>query len=84
MQKIDKYEKELLESFDSDNWKEIKDYSSVKDHHEAYAKESLKKDKKINIRISTRDLELIQKKAMKEGIPYQTLISSLIHKYVSD
>ena len=44
---------------------------------------TFKKDKRINIRISSRDLEAIQKRALVEGIPYQTLVSSILHKYVS-
>jgi predicted DNA binding CopG/RHH family protein len=43
----------------------------------------LRKDKRINIRISAKDLEELQKKALDEGIPYQTLISSVLHKYIS-
>lgn len=43
-----------------------------------------KKSKNINIRIKKYDLELVKKRAEEEGIPYQTLISSIIHKYVSN
>jgi predicted DNA binding CopG/RHH family protein len=49
----------------------------------SYAKATLRKDKRVNIRISQRNLESIQRKAIEEGIPYQTLISSLIHKFNS-
>lgn len=48
-----------------------------------WAEASSKKDKRINIRISSRDLSAIQRRAMEEGIPYQTLVSSILHKYVS-
>ena len=51
--------------------------------HVEYAKATHRKDKRINIRISVKDLEMIQRKAIEEGIPYQTLISSVIHKYIS-
>ena len=44
---------------------------------------TLKKDKRINIRISGRDLVALQRRAVKEGVPYQTLVSSILHKYVS-
>lgn len=47
------------------------------------AEATFKKDKKINVRISSRDLSAIQRRALKEGIPYQILVSSIIHKYVS-
>ncbi len=48
-----------------------------------YAKATFRKDRRINIRISTKDLEALQKRALEEGIPYQTLVSSVLHKYVS-
>jgi predicted DNA binding CopG/RHH family protein len=48
-----------------------------------YAEATFRKDRRINIRISGKDLIAIQKRALEEGIPYQTLISSLLHKYVS-
>ena len=47
------------------------------------AEQTVKKDKRINIRISGRDLDAIQRRALEEGIPYQTLVSSVLHKYVS-
>ncbi|KFI23707.1 hypothetical protein [Nitrosococcus oceani] len=47
------------------------------------AKNTVRKDKRINIRISNRDLKAVQLKASEEGIPYQTLVSSIIHKYIS-
>jgi len=48
-----------------------------------YARNTLQKDKRINIRMSSKDLDQVQVIAAQEGIPYQTLISSIIHKYVS-
>ena len=50
---------------------------------EGAARNTFKKDKRINIRISNRDLTAIQSRASQEGIPYQTLVSSIIHKYIS-
>ena len=48
-----------------------------------YAKATFKKDRRLNIRLSSKDLEAIQKRALAEGLPYQTLIASLLHKYAS-
>ncbi|MEK7407160.1 MAG: antitoxin [Acidobacteriota bacterium] len=48
-----------------------------------YAAATFRKDRRVNIRISSKDLEAIRKRALEEGLPYQTLISSLLHKYVS-
>ncbi len=50
--------------------------------HKVISEKSFKKDARINIRLSSKDLRAIQSKALKEGMPYQTLVSSVIHKYV--
>jgi predicted DNA binding CopG/RHH family protein len=81
--KLDKNENELLDSFENDEWVEIPNMKNEMKKHINYAKATLRKDKRVNIRISQKDLESIQRKAIEEGIPYQTLISSLIHKFVS-
>jgi len=81
--KLDKKEKDILDSFERGEWKSVPGLKKEINKFSAYAKATLKKDKRINIRISERDLELIQKKAIEEGIPYQTLISSLIHKFIT-
>jgi len=49
----------------------------------AYARNTLRKDKRLNIRISERDLLELQKKAVNEGLPYQTYVSSILHKFVN-
>jgi predicted DNA binding CopG/RHH family protein len=51
--------------------------------HQRYARKTLKKDKRVNIRISSKVLEEIQALAIENGIPYQTLMSSVLHRYVS-
>ena len=80
--KLEKNEKELLSSFERGEWKSVKDLSHAKKHFQEVARETLRKDKRINIRLSQKDLEGIQAKAAREGMPYQTLISSIIHKFV--
>ena len=79
MKYLDKEEKELVESFKKDEWKPIEKKDQKK--YVNAAKESLSKNKRINIRLTSKDYHDIQIKAIEEGIPYQTLISSLIHKY---
>jgi len=81
--KLDKEEKEILKSYEKGEWKSVKKLDSIKKKHVEYAKSMLKKDKRLNIRISSRDLEEVQRIAVVEGIPYQTLVSSVIHKYVT-
>lgn len=80
---LDMEEKDILDSFENGEWEPIADKEAELNRYSIYAKETLKKDKRINIRISDRDLESIQNIAIEEGIPYQTLISSLIHKFVT-
>ena len=77
---LDKDEKELAESLEKDNWISDLDKKEKK-QYEAYARYSLNKQKRINIRMSERDLKKIRAKAIEEGIPYQSLTSMLIHKY---
>ena len=75
-------DQELLDSFEADEFES--DLTEERRSQLAkFAKETIKKDKRINIRISSRDLESIQRRALEEGIPYQTLVSSILHKYVS-
>jgi len=84
MPKLDPEEKKLLDSFERGEWRSVADIETAALHYRQYARESVKKDRRVNIRISTRDLLKIQKKALEEGIPYQTLISSILHKYASE
>ncbi|MGM0368245.1 MAG: CopG family antitoxin [Actinomycetota bacterium] len=81
--KLDSEEKEILDDYEKDEFVEIPEMDSQIKRHVEYAKATFRKDKRINLRISQKDLESIQRKALEEGIPYQTLISSLIHKYIS-
>ncbi len=79
---LDAEEKEVLRDFEAGEFKSILTPRRKKQLAEA-AEEAFKKDKRINIRISSRDLEAIQRRALEEVIPYQTLVSSILHKYVS-
>ena len=80
---LDKEEVKLLQDFERGELTSINNFKEAKRQLEEAAYSFLQKDKRINIRISSRDLEHIQKKAAKEGIPYQTLISSTLHKFVT-
>ena len=79
--KLDADEKELLESVERGEWKSAK--GGKRGRYARYAKATFRKDRRLNIRLSSKDLEAIQKRALAEGLPYQTLISSLLHKYAS-
>lgn len=78
-----KEELELIESIEKDEWVSIENVEEEKKRFKSYAQATFKKDKRVNIRISERDLENLQRKAVDEGIPYQTFISSILHKYIN-
>ena len=80
--KLSKEEQELPDSVESGEYESTLTESRKKEL-EAAAANTFKKDKRINIRISNRDLIAVQSRASEEGIPYQTLVSSIIHKYIS-
>jgi len=83
MGNLDKYEKELWDSFERNEWKSVPNLPKRKAELKEYARETVRKNKRVNIRISERDLNELQRIAIREGLPYQTLISSILHKYVS-
>jgi len=80
---LDTEEKDILESYERGEWRTVKNQKQEIIKLREYAKNTLQKDKRINIRMSSKDLDQVQVIAAQEGIPYQTLISSIIHKYVS-
>jgi predicted DNA binding CopG/RHH family protein len=80
--KKNREDQELLAAFEADEFQS--DLTEERRTQLAkFAKETIKKDKRINIRISGRDLEALQRRALEEGLPYQSLVSSVLHKYVS-
>ena len=83
MVRLDQEEQELLESFEQDEWRPVAGREVELERYRQYARAAFKKDMRVNIRISRKDLEALQKRAMEEGIPYQTLMASVLHKYVS-
>ena len=83
MAKLNKEEKDLLKSYDAGEWKSVKPSKEDARRYQNYARSTFQKDRRVNIRISSKDLDDMRKKALQEGIPYQTLMSSVIHKYVS-
>ena len=80
---LGKEELQILEDFERGEFKRIPNFPTEKKALEDSARNTLQKDKRINIRISSRDLERIQMRAAREGMPYQTYISSTLHKLVS-
>lgn len=80
--KLNKEEKEILNAYEKGNFVSIANLKRESEKYRDYAKSTLQKNKRINIRISERDLIHIQRKAVEEGLPYQTFISSILHKFI--
>ena len=80
--KLDQEEQELLDAFEAGEFESV-----LTDERKSLlaqsAEDTFKKDKRINIRISSRDLTALQRRALEEGLPYQSLVASVLHKYVS-
>ncbi len=81
--RLSKEEKELVRSVEKGEWRSVPQLSDQIRKYERYARNTFKKSKRINIRITERDLMSIKKRALQEGIPYQTFISSILHKFVT-
>jgi len=79
----DKEEKNLREEIERDEWKPMKDATTLKKKMRAAARATVLKDQRMNIRIAKRDLESLKAKALEEGMPYQSLVSSILHKYIT-
>jgi len=82
MPKIDAYELEVLTAFDKGQLKSVATKAELA-KFKAAARATAIKDRRVNIRLSSGDLSDIQVKALEEGVPYQTLIASVLHKYVT-
>ncbi len=80
--KLDAYEKEILEAYESGRLEPVVDKAELQ-RLRAAARATAIKDRRVNIRLSSGDLQDIQAKALEEGMPYQTLIASVLHKYVT-
>ncbi len=80
---LDSEENEILDAIESGRWELVKPKRSELQRYAQIAKNTLRKGQRMNIRISKADFNRIKAKAAEEGIPYQTLVASIIHRYVS-
>ena len=76
-------EQEILASFERGEWKPVRNQKGEIARLRAAAEATLLKNRRVNIRISSQDLEGLQARAAEEGVPYQTLMASVLHKFVS-
>ena len=80
--KLTKQEEKLLKDFNKGVFKSIGNLSAKKKEYQQYAKNTLGKKTNINIRLSEKTLHKLKSKAAERGLPYQTLASSILHRFV--
>ena len=83
MMRLSKEEKDILDSVEDGEWQRVPDFRKEKARYQEAARATMRKDKRVNIRMTERDLVYLQKAAVHEGLPYQTFISSILHKYIN-
>ncbi len=83
MKKLDSFEEEILTDYEKGDLQSVAPSKADLAKYKAAARATLIKDRRVNIRLSTPDLMDIQARALEEGIPYQTLIASVLHKYIT-
>ncbi len=81
--KLDPEEQLLLDSYEAEEWVPLRDQDGQRARFAEVAAATHRKDQRVNIRLTARDLDQIRVRALEEGIPYQTLIGSILHKYVT-
>lgn len=81
---LDSEEKQILEDFEKDQYESIKDFQKAKKVYQEAAANTLAKARNINIRLSQKDLLKLKAKAVEDGLPYQTLVSSILHRFVNN
>jgi len=82
MPNTDAYEREILSVYEKGRLKSVATKGELAKFRAA-ARATAIKDRRVNIRLSSGDLSDIQARALEEGVPYQTLIGSVLHKYVT-
>ena len=80
---LDNEDREYIDSLENGEWRSAKNQKALLLELKETASNTMAKDQRMNIRIGKRDLEGIKAKALEEGMPYQTLVASIIHKYVN-
>jgi len=83
MKKLDRYEREVVAGYEKEDPMSVPNLKREMARYREYAKATFQKNRRVNIRISEKDLDGIQRRAVAEGLPYQTLMSSVLHKFVT-
>ena len=82
MAQLTREEREIVKAFEAGTLQSPPNRSEIMKAHREYAAATVRRDRRVNVRISSRDLDALRKRALSEGIPYQTLISSVLRRYV--
>ena len=82
-EKMNQEEREILEQFERDELVRVPDVDREIELARQAARNTFNKTRRVNLRVTERDFNLVHSRAREEGIPYQTLLSSVIHKYLS-
>lgn len=82
MPELDDEELQILTAYEAGTTTSVPNAKELLNRHVEYATATFRKDARINIRLSSKDLRGLQRRALMEGIPYQTLVASILHKYV--
>ena len=83
MKELDRYERQILSAYESGKLKSVVTSDASLRRYREYARATLTKNRRINIRVSTQDVSDIQARAAEEGMPYQTLMASVLHKFAT-
>jgi predicted DNA binding CopG/RHH family protein len=82
MTKLDEEESLILDAFEKGTLKRVADSAEEIERHRRYATATFARDQRITVRVTLQDLRALQKRALADGIPYQALVSSILHKYI--
>jgi predicted DNA binding CopG/RHH family protein len=82
-QEFDLEEQELLESYEREEWKPIANLQEELEHYQAYAAATIRRNRLVSIDLSPEDFQEIQQQAMERGIPFQTLLSNIVHQFAA-
>jgi predicted DNA binding CopG/RHH family protein len=80
---IDKFEKDILNDLENDEFVSVHNVEQEMQLAQEAAENFMKRDARVNVRISSADLNMVKRIAAEEGLPYQTLLASVIHKFAS-
>lgn len=81
--KMDEYERDLLDSIEREEWQPVPGMDEAIAEAARIAMATTSKDQRMNIRLTRKDLQALKARAMEEGLPYQSLVTSILHKYLS-